>query len=192
MCSVFAVDPSERMLEEGKRYQTLEENIKWIKGIAENIPISDNSVNLVWMSQAFHHIDDIEIAFNEIRRVLINSGYFAVRNGMRDHIDEIIWYECFPEAIDIDRNRMLSQKETIDLIVKHDFRLCASIRFYQYFADSYHEYAEKICGRGLSSLIAIIDDAFNKGVQKLSEWVNNRSEIEPVYEPVDLLIFTYK
>ena len=188
-CSLFAVDPSETMLREGQRFQTPEVDIMWLKGVAENIPIDDNSVDLVWMSQSFHHIDDLDEAFKEICRVLKKSGFLAVRNGMRDHIDEIIWYECFPEAIEMDRNRILSQKETIEFIVKFDFRLCAATRFYQYFAESYHEYAEKIRGRGLSSLIAISDDAFNMGVQRLDAWVKNRPDKEPVYEPVDLLVF---
>ena len=188
-CSIFAVDPSETMLREGQRLQTPEIDIMWFKGVAENIPIDDNLVDLVWMSQSFHHIDDIEEAFKEICRVLKKSGFLAVRNGMRDHIDEIIWYECFPETIEMDRNRMLSQKETIDFIVNYDFCLCSAIRFYQYFAESYQEYAEKIRERGLSSLIEISDEAFNSGVQRLDEWVKNRPEKEPVYEPVDLLVF---
>ncbi len=60
---------------------------------------------------------------------------------------------------------------------------------YQYFAESYHEYAQKINGRGLSSLLEISDDDFRKGVQRLDAWVKNRPDEEPVYEPVDLLIF---
>ena len=188
-CSIFAVDPSETMLREGQRLQIPEIDIMWLKGVAEDIPIDDNSVDLVWMSQSFHHIDDLNEAFKEICRVLKKSGFLAVRNGMRDHIDEIIWYEYFPEAIEMDRNRILSQKETIDFIVNFDFSLCSAIRFYQYFAESYHEYAEKIRGRGLSSLIEISDETFNSGVQRLDEWVKNRPEKEPVYEPVDLLVF---
>ena len=188
-CSIFSVDPSYTMLLEGQKNQNPEIDIIWLKGVSENIPIDDNSMDLVWMSQSFHHFDDLDKAFKEICRVLKISGFLAVRNGMRDHIDEIIWYECFPEAIEMDRDRMMSQKETIDFIVKYDFRLCVAIRFYQYFAESYQEYAEKIRGRGLSSLLAISEDAFNIGVQRLNTWVKNRPNKEPVYEPVDLLVF---
>ena len=84
------------------------------------------------------------------------------------------------------------QKDMVNLVCEYHFRLCTAIRHYQYFAENYHEYAEKICGRGLSSLIAIHDDAFNKGVERLRDWVKDRPTVEPVYEPVDLLVFRRK
>ena len=188
-CQIIAVDPSEAMLQQGRNDQTSETNISWLKGIAEDIPTDDNSVDLVWMSQSFHHIDRRELAFKEICRVTRNHGYLAVRNGVKDHINEIIWYHFSPEVAEIDRNRMPSQTDIINLIVKYDFRLCVSIRFYQYFAESYHEYVDRISRRGLSALITIDGDAFERGLKKLKKWVINRPEKEPVYEPIDLLIF---
>ena len=188
-CSLFAVDPSAKMLREAHRDQKEKKDITWLKGIAEDIPIEDDSMDLIWMSQIFHHIDNIDLAFKEIVRVLNKDGFLAVRNGMVDHIDEIIWYDCFPEAAEIERNRMLSQEETVAQIIKYDFRLCTAIRLYQYFARNYDEYVEKISGRGLSSLIAINDEDFNNGVQRLKLWAKSRQQNEPVFEPVDLLVF---
>ena len=114
-CPILAVDPSETMLAEGQKGQKAED-INWLKGIAEDIPIDDNSVDLLWMSQAFHHIDNIDFALKEICRVIKKNGYLAIRNGMKEHIDEIIWYDCFPEASEIERNRLLSQREMVKLI----------------------------------------------------------------------------
>ena len=191
-CPVLAVDPSEAMLREGQQTGKTGQDITWLVGAAENIPTGDGRVDMVWMSQTFHHIDDFDRAFKEIHRVLTETGYLVIRNGMRDHIDEIIWYECFPEAAEIERGRLMLQKDMVNLVCEHHFRLCTAIRHYQYFAKNYHEYADKICGRGLSSLIAIHDDAFNKGVERLRDWVKNRPTAEPVYEPVDLLVFRRK
>ena len=191
-CPILAVDPSESMLQEGQKEGETEQEITWLVGAAENIPAEHTSVDMVWMSQVFHHIDKFDEAFKEIWRVLTEGGYLVIRNGMRDHIDEIIWYECFPEAVEIERGRLMLQKEVVDLVCGYGFRLCTAIRHYQYFAESYHEYVDKICGRGLSSLIAINDDAFNKGVGRLKDWVKNRPAVEPVYEPVDLLVFRRK
>ena len=188
-CPILAVDPSEPMLQEGQKEGKTEQDITWLVGAAEDIPAEDSSVDMVWMSQAFHHIDKFDEAFKEIRRALTETGYLVIRNGMRDHIDEIIWYECFPEAAEIERGRLMLQKEMVDLVCRHGFRLCTAIRHYQHFAQSYHEYADKICGRGLSALIAISDDAFNKGAERLKDWIKNRPAVEPVYEPVDLLVF---
>jgi len=188
-CPMLAVDPSKAMLQEGQQAGKSGRDITWLVGAAEEIPAGDSSVDMVWMSQAFHHIDDFDRAFKEIHRVLTEAGYLAIRNGMSDHIDEIIWYECFPEAARIERDRLMLQKGMVDLVCEHRFRLCTAIRHYQYFAESYHEYADKICARGLSSVIAISDDAFKKGVKRLRNWVKDRPTAEPVYEPVDLLVF---
>jgi len=188
-CPVLAVDPSESMLLKGRYSQEAQKNITWRVGTAEKIPSQDGSIDLVWMSQAFHHIDDDSKALQEIKRVLVEAGFLAIRNGMRDHIDGIILYDCFPEAAKIERDRLMLQKEMIDLVSQHGFGLRTTIRHYQYFASSYHEYAEKISNRGLSALIAISDDAFEKGLERLQNWVKGRPAIEPVYEPVDLLVF---
>jgi len=188
-CPVLAVDPSDAMLQEGRRTQEPEQDVTWLKGSAEEIPAADGAVDLVWMSQVFHHLDDYGLSFQEIFRVLTKAGYLAIRNGMLEHIDEIVWYGCFPEAAEIERRRLLSQTETVELVTRNHFRLCTAVRHYQYFAQSYHEYADKICGRGLSSLIAISDDAFDAGVRKLKKWVEDRPQVEPVFEPVDLLVF---
>ncbi len=188
-CPILAVDPFEAMLQEGQNSGKADRDLTWLVGAAENIPADDGSVDMVWMSQVFHHIDNFDSAFKEICRTLTAAGTLAIRNGISDHIDEIIWYECFPEAAEIERGRLMLQKEMVDLVCQRGFRLCTAIRHYQYFAKSYHEYADKICERGLSSLIAISDDAFNKGVVRLRDWVKNRPAVEPVYEPVDLLVF---
>ena len=102
--------------------------------------------------------------------------------GLRQRVAEL-------EAAEIERRRLLSQTETVELVTKNHFRLCTAVRHYQYFAQSFHEYADKICGRGLSSLIAISDDEFDAGARRLKEWVEDRPQIEPVFEPVDLLVF---
>jgi len=185
---ITAIDPSIPMLNKGKKKGN-NKNIVWQKGTAEDIPLDDNSINLVWMSQVFHHIDNIDNALKEIYRILAMDGYLAVRNGLKEHIDEIIWYQCFPEALEIERKRLLTQEEMVKLIIKYSFKTNAKVRVYQYFAKSYHDYIEKISKRGLSSLIAISDQAFNRGLKKLKEWAKDRPHDELVYEPVDLLIF---
>ena len=103
-CPVIAVEPSEAMLAQGKSRRF--DNIEWRQGSAENIPLSTNSVDLVWMCQVFHHLEDPARAFQEIRRVLVSRGCLAIRNGTRENEVEIEWSSCFPEAQQIDNERL--------------------------------------------------------------------------------------
>lgn len=99
-CHVIAVDPSEAMLDQGRRGGFTE--VTWRVGTAENIPLEDDSVDLIWMSQAYHHLEDIPAAFQEFRRVLVPSGHLAIRNATKENNPEYEFMKCFPEAAAID------------------------------------------------------------------------------------------
>ncbi|MDH5633286.1 MAG: class I SAM-dependent methyltransferase [Gammaproteobacteria bacterium] len=188
-CPVLAIDPSEPMLEQGRQSASAGLDITWLAGSTEAIPASDYSTDLVWMSQVFHHIDNTDTAFAEINRVLTPTGYLAIRNGVIDHLDDMPWFQCFPEAEAIERSRLMTQEQIVSLVCSFGFRPCSRVRHYQYSSSNYREHADKISARGLSSLIAISDEAFERGVERLRAWVAERPETEPVYEPADLLLF---
>ena len=59
----------------------------------------------------------------------------------------------------------------------------------QIFAASFAEYYKKVSQRGLSSLISISDAAFEQGLMRLREWIAVQPQDEPVFDPVDLLVF---
>jgi ubiquinone/menaquinone biosynthesis C-methylase UbiE len=162
---------------------------EWKLGSAEHIPLESGSVDLVWMSQVFHHIEDAAAAFREIRRALRPSGFLAIRNGVRENDAEIEWFHCFPEARLIDEQRVPRREDLVSLVRNHGFELIGRNVVYQYFASSYREYYGKIAQRGLSALIAISDAEFNAGLERLKQWVAEQPADKPVYEPVDLFVF---
>jgi ubiquinone/menaquinone biosynthesis C-methylase UbiE len=186
-CPVIAVEPSDAMLAQGKSRRF--DNIEWRQGSAENIPLGANSVDLVWMCQVFHHLEDPARAFQEIWRVLAPRGCLAIRNGTLENEVEIEWSRCFPEAQQMDRDRLPSQQDIVNVVCSQGFESVAVQTIYQLFAASYTEYYEKISQRGLSSLISISDEAFFAGLKRLKEWVAEQPAEQAVYEPVDLFIF---
>jgi ubiquinone/menaquinone biosynthesis C-methylase UbiE len=186
-CPIIAVDPSVEMLNQGKARR--HEEVSWVQGTAEHIPLADNAVDLVWICQVYHHLDMPEDAFHEIRRVLTLSGCVVIRNGTLENEAENEWSHCFPEAQKIDCARLPSQKQVIDFVSNMGFESFAKETIYQYFAASYQEYYDKIAERGLSSLISISDEAFLAGLERLKRWIAEKPDGKPVYEPVDLFIF---
>jgi ubiquinone/menaquinone biosynthesis C-methylase UbiE len=189
-CPVVGVEPSAAMLNVAMSQS--ESDVEWKRGQAENIPLESQAVDLVFMSQVFHHLVQPRQALQEINRVLTPNGYLAIRNGTREHNGELAWLKCFPEAFEIEEKRTPSEQELKELVCRQSFELISQRTIYQLFASSYDEYFEKISQRGLSSLIAISDDAFNSGLQRLRDWASLQPRDLAVYEPVDLFTFQKK
>ena len=166
-----------------------EPNVEWKQGQAENIPLENQAVDLVFMSQVIHHFVQPQRALREINRVLTSAGYLAIRNGTREHNKELAWLRFFPEALEIEDKRTPSQQELKESVCGGSFELVSQRTIYQLFAVSYAEYFEKVSQRGLSALIAISEEAFQSGLQRFQDWVHRQPRDLPVYEPVDLFVF---
>ena len=186
-CEVIAVEPSEAMLDKAR--QKPDESVLWEAGRAEDIPADDRAVDLVWMSQVYHHLNDRVKALNEIRRVLTPRGHVVIRNTTMEDYKTVLWLDCFPEAIEFNRKRMPSQNDLINLICSSGFTLRHKESIQTFVSPSYRKYVSKIGQRGSSSLLGISDGAFEAGLQRLKQWVDALSDEKPVYEPVDLFVF---
>lgn len=186
-CSVIGVEPSSAMLNVALSQN--ESNVEWKQGQAEDIPLENGVVDLVFMSQVFHHLVQPQRALQEINRVLTSVGYLAIRNGTREYNKELKWLEFFPEALEIENERTPSQQELKESVCSGAFELISQRTIYQIFAASYAEYFEKVSQRGLSALIVISEEAFQSGLRRFQNWVSRQPRNLPVYEPVDLFVF---
>lgn len=186
-CSVVGVEPSRAMLSVARSQN--EPDVEWKQGQAENIPLETEAVDLVFMSQVFHHFAEPKCALPEINRVLTEAGYLAIRNGTREYNEQLEWLRFFPEARRIEDRRTPSQQELKELVCGASFEIIAQRTIYQLFADSYEEYFEKISQRGLSALIIISDEAFQSGLRQFQKWVSTQPKNLRVYEPIDLFVF---
>lgn len=189
-CPVVGIEPSAAMLDIA--ISRNEPNVEWKQGQAEGIPLENQAVDLVYISQVFHHFIEPGPALQEINRVLTPAGYLVVRNGTREHNGELVWLNFFPEALEIEAKRTPSAQELKELVCGQSFAIISHRSIQQLFAFSCAEYFEKISRRGLSSLLAINDEAFQSGLQRFQHWASLQPGDLPVYEPVDLFIFQKK
>ena len=185
-CSVIGVEPSTAMLNVARSQDA--QNVEWQQGEAEKIPLTNQAVDLVFMSQVFHHLNKPAQALSEINRVLTERGYLAIRNGTREHNKDLAWLNFFPGARAIEDQRTPSQQELVETVCTRWFEMVSHQTVHQLFAASYEEYLEKISKRGLSTLIMISDDDFQTGLRRFHKWVKEQPN-QPVYEPVDLFVF---
>lgn len=68
---VIGLEPSAGMLGEAVRKQ----RVKWaVRGVAENLPLADNSFDMLSMGFALRHVADLLTTFREYKRVLKPGG----------------------------------------------------------------------------------------------------------------------
>ncbi len=100
--SVLAVEPSAAMRDQIPRTRA----IQVLEGDAGALPLPDQSADAVWLSLVIHHIPDLGVAAQEIRRVLRPGAPVLIRQGFPDRyepsgnlkLDTIELVRWFPET----------------------------------------------------------------------------------------------
>ncbi|MDP4175726.1 MAG: methyltransferase domain-containing protein [Bacteroidota bacterium] len=97
---VYGIDPWEAAIEIAQKkikiFRT--ENIQLIKGVAENIPLPDSSVDLIVSNNGINNIEDIEKAFKEISRIAKAGAQFVASVNLDETMIE--FYKTFIEVLE--------------------------------------------------------------------------------------------
>jgi ubiquinone/menaquinone biosynthesis C-methylase UbiE len=75
---VYGIDPWKEMFTKVRKkieYYGIS-NIRLIEGIAEDIPLNDNSIDLITSNNGVNNVDDIEKVFSECARLMKSGGQF--------------------------------------------------------------------------------------------------------------------
>lgn len=86
---VIAVDQSASMLDEMKADLSGESGIDYRVGQAEKLPIVDNKVDYVFANMFLHHVDDPQMAVQEMVRILKPAGKLVITD-MNSHTFEFL------------------------------------------------------------------------------------------------------
>jgi len=74
--TITCIEPNEDMLKKGKNNLVNFRNIKWIKSIAETLPVEDNMYDFYSISYGIRNVSDINKTLKEAYRVLKPGGRF--------------------------------------------------------------------------------------------------------------------
>jgi ubiquinone/menaquinone biosynthesis C-methylase UbiE len=89
---ILAIEPSDKMLKQA----VSNENISWLQGFAEDIPLVDDSVKAVMIILALHHFSSMEKAIWEAARVCPSGPVVVFTMDPRE--SEEFWFnDYFPE-----------------------------------------------------------------------------------------------
>ena len=184
---VIGIDPSKKMLEQARSKQT-DPRVRFQAGSAEAIPLPDESVDLVFMSMIFHHLQDPALAARECRRVLRKGGTAFLRAGTRERISSYPYVDFFPASRQILEGCLAKCKDVCQVFETAGFRTIAVDVVTQEIAPTFQRYAEKISAGADSVLASLSQTDFEAGLEALRSHAA-RVDREAVSEPIDVFVF---
>jgi ubiquinone/menaquinone biosynthesis C-methylase UbiE len=99
----YGVDPSKEMLTKAR---SVNNNITWLLGTAENIPAPNNSFDGAIATLTIHHWANLAEAFNELSRVLKANGKLVIFTSTPDQMKEYWLNHYFPQMMAHSINQM--------------------------------------------------------------------------------------
>ena len=184
---VVGVDPSKKMLEQARRKRR-DPRIRYELGCGEKIPLLNNSVDLIFMSMVFHHLNDPALAAREIRRVLRDGGTVFLRAGTRERISLYPYVDFFPESRPILEECLSSSTSICEVFEAAGFRTVAVDVVTQEIAPNYRAYAEKLSAGADSVLARLSQSDLEAGMDALRLHAA-RIDSQAVFEPIDVFVF---
>jgi ubiquinone/menaquinone biosynthesis C-methylase UbiE len=95
---VHAVEPSDGMRSRAARARP-HPDVDYLGGVADALPLPDESVHAAWLSTVIHQLPDLGAAARELRRVIEPGGPVLIRGGYPGRQDEIELFHLFPRAM---------------------------------------------------------------------------------------------
>ncbi|MDX6613655.1 MAG: hypothetical protein QOD75_2841 [Blastocatellia bacterium] len=184
---VIGVDPSDKMLNQA-RQKLRDPRVRYEPGCAEEIPLAENLVDLVFMSMVFHHFNDPARVAREVRRVLRDAGTVFLRAGTRAHIPSYPYVDFFPQSRPILEECLGSSVLIREVFETAGFCAVGTDVITQEIAPNHLAYAEKLSAGADSVLARLSQNDFEAGMEALRRYAD-RTPGQAVFEPIDVFVF---
>ena len=184
---VIGLDPSRKMLEQARR-KLRNPRIRYELGCGEEIPLRDDSIDLVFMSMVFHHFNDPALAARETRRVLRAGGTVFLRAGTRERISSYPYVDFFPQSRAILEECLSSSSLLCKVFETAGFCTVGMDVVTQKIAPNLGAYAEKLSEGADSVLARLSRSDFEAGLERLRLHAA-RTDSQAVFEPIDVFVF---
>jgi SAM-dependent methyltransferase len=187
---VVAVEPSGGMRTQAARSHS-HPGVRWVAGVAERLPLGDGVCAWAWVSTVVHHLEDLEGAAAELRRVLRPGGRVLVRQAFPGRMGGITLYQrFFPGA-----GRALVASGGLPTVegvsaafAGAGFRTEALRSVAQVSAPSLAAYRDKVRLRADTGLRLLPDEQFAAGLAALDRAVEAETSPAPVVDRLDLVV----
>lgn len=184
---VIGVEPSRAMLSEALS-ASVHPRVFLCQGSAENLPIRSRSVDLIFLSNVFHHLGNPDQAASEFARIARRGAFLCVRNYTSEELDHVPYLQFFPAARRLSHEMLPNREALCSCLARSGFYLVAHRVIQQRAADTSADYLKKVQARAYSDLALISDSEFAAGLAQMTQAISSQSSLS-LYEPVDLLVF---
>jgi ubiquinone/menaquinone biosynthesis C-methylase UbiE len=186
---VVGVEPSVKMREQAP--QTVNAGrIAYVGGKAEDLPLASGSVDAVFASMVVHYFADLSRVAHEVARVLRPGGKVLVRNSFRGRLESVQYHRYFPRARTLDESRLPSIETVEAAFASAGLQPGAHQVVRQQIDASLSAHLDRLRLRAISSLALLSDAEYERGIARLERVVLEEGGAEPVWEEIDLLVFT--
>ena len=184
---VIGIDPSQKMLSQARR-KPRSDRVVFERASAERLPITDNSVDIVFMSMAFHHFASRAAVAEECKRVLRDTGYIFVRNSTREA--DFPARHFFPTMQPLIESELPTRSDLRSVFETAGLATAAHEIVRQTVASNWREFVQKSSLRADSFLARLSDADYEAGMTELRAHSATVDMDEPVVEEIDLFVFT--
>ena len=182
---IVGFDPSEKMIEQA-RLKLASRMIEFKRASAEELPLADGCVDLVFMSQVYHHLPD-PVAVTECWRILRNGGHICVRTATREN--DVVIRHFFPAIHAMLDADLPSGEDISSNFVAAGFVAEHHAIIMEIVTPDWPEFVRKSALRADSFLARLSDSEFNRGMAALRAHVDEINPNEVVTEEIDWFVF---
>jgi len=170
---ICGLEPSIEMLKQAVA-KDKSRNILWVGGDGQKLPFRDNSFNCIYMTLVIHHIENKEMALQEIYRVLRKGGNSVIMTTSHSRIRKHVTHD-FPGVTAIDLKRFPPVPSVKNTMIKIGFR---DVHYHvvQYDEECIptDEYLERVRNKYISTLTLLSEEAFHKGFEIFQQRVRRK------------------
>jgi SAM-dependent methyltransferase len=172
-CTVYGIDPAENML---KKAMGKSDKIEWVKGLAEKIPVGNNSIDIITLFFSIHHFLDIYQAIKEFHRILKSAGKVFIFTISHNQMKNSLEYHFFPELLKYDISRVPSIEFIEDIFVKNGFKVkIKEVAYETRKIDT--NYIEMVKRRYRSGFQKLTENETLMGINRIEEAISNNKNI---------------
>jgi SAM-dependent methyltransferase len=154
---------------------------------AHELPLPDGCVDLVFMSQIYHHLPDPAAVARECRRVLRVGGYVCIRTATREN--DVVVPNFFPAVRPMLDADLPSSDEISSNFAAAGFTPRHHEIVTEVLAPDWPSFVRKSALRADSSLARLSDTVFDQGMAALRAHCADLNPAEAVIEEIDWFVF---
>lgn len=124
---VYGIDPWEAAIKRAEKKLAFYgiDNVEIIRGVAEDIPLADKSVDLITSNNGLNNVSDLNKALDECSRIMKSGGQFIQTMNLNetmiefyDIMEEVLRERAMKTEIDTMKNHIYTMRKPLESVIE--------------------------------------------------------------------------